>query len=323
MTDMQIQKGAQAGTAEDREAALKTLGIDRASATLAAMLGIEPAAMIRTMKAQCFRGVDPDKVTHEQLAALCSVASALQLNPLLPGMLYAYPDRGGIMPMIGPDGVFKLLSSNPAVRSWVSDVNEYDGNGVPVSATATIFMADGSERRKTVLYSEWFVGSNPNWKARPSHMLEIRALKQCARQVIHGIPWDDDERVIATATMVPSERIAPPALPPASKDAGRKAVAERAKAKTEPQTHQQAPMFSDPPKSPENANSGASGGDATENGELFGDGTEPAKAQSGAPEAPLDGRQAHDDGFPLSANPHIAEGDRAKWDKAWRKADGQ
>lgn len=38
------------------------------------------------------------------------------------------------------------------------------------------------------------MSSNPNWVTRPRHMLEIRTLKQNARQIIHGIPFDEDER---------------------------------------------------------------------------------------------------------------------------------
>lgn len=305
--EMQTRTTAPAPSHAEKEAALQVLGIDRASATLAGMLGIEPGAMVKTMKAQCFRGSKPEDVTNEQLAALCSVASALKLNPLLPGMLYAYPDRGAIMPMIGPDGMFKLLASHPDVKTWASDVDEVDEKGLPISATSVIQMRDGTERRKTVYYSEWVVQSNPNWKTRPCHMLEIRALKQCARQVIHGLPFDEEERAIILATEVKAEVVPRPTLPPASKEAGRKAVAARATAETTLPPTQQAPPAEDPAKSPENANSGQSGDS------LFGDDQAGDPGASESREVPLDGAEAAKAGFSAHDNPHVGGEARKKW----------
>lgn len=164
------------------------------SQILAERLNIDPQTMIQTIKAQCFRGIPPEKISNEQLISFCSVANALKLNPLLPGMLYAYPTKeGGIMPMIGPDGVFQALSSNPDVDVWWTEVTREE-NGTLISATAHIKLKSKSAPlNKTVYLTEWRMQSNPNWSSRPTHMLELRALKQCARQVIHGLPYDEDE----------------------------------------------------------------------------------------------------------------------------------
>lgn len=174
-------------------------------------LGIKPDVMVNVIKAQCFTSTSPDRVSNEQLAAYVSVAAELRkrcpgFSPLLPGMLYAFPaSNGGIQPMIGPDGVFVLLDANPNVDGWETEI-EWQGEGKakrPFSCTATIYLRDGRRpRTKTVYLHEFEMSKNPNWQNRPAHMLEIRALKQCARQIIHGLPMDPEDLAFSGAVEV-------------------------------------------------------------------------------------------------------------------------
>ena len=169
-----------------------------ASSQLAAFIGMDKQMMLDTIKRQCFKG-SPDNITDAQLASFVSVASALRINPLLPGFLYAYPtSNGGIQPIIGPDGIFKMLSEHKDIESWETEVFPADPAMPPTHATCKIWRK-GIERPViyTAAFNEWKVGSNPNWNTRPRHMLSIRALKQAARQLIHGLPFDEDERKIA------------------------------------------------------------------------------------------------------------------------------
>lgn len=169
----------------------------RASHQLAQTIGMDPGAMLETIKAQCFKG-NPANVSNEQLAAFVSIANEMQVNPLLPGMLYAYPIQGGgIVPMMGPDGIFKKLAEHPDIENWETEVFPTDVMLPPTHATTKIFRK-GRERpiSYTAVFSEWKIGSNPNWNSRPRHMLSLRSLKHCARQIIHGIPFDEDERTI-------------------------------------------------------------------------------------------------------------------------------
>lgn len=192
----------------------------KASTQLATTLGIEPAMMIETIKAQCFPNMRPEQISDAQLAAFVSVANTLELNPLVPGMLYAYPQRnGGITPVTGPDGTFKKLGEMKGV-TYECEVFPEDVSQKPTHAKASIYV-EGKERPHTytAIFSEWVVGANPNWSTRPRHMLWLRALKQCARQVIHGLPMDEDEVALAglknvtpeaAAADTPPERTAPP-----------------------------------------------------------------------------------------------------------------
>lgn len=198
----------------------------KASTELSTYLGMEVSAMIDALKSQAFKGKRPDEVTDAQLATYISTANALKLNPLLPGQMYAYPDRqgGGVTVMIGPDGVFTLLSNNPDV------VAQKDGgpafwteHGVDAAGkdTCTGYINHRTKGllKKTIWVDEWVVSSNPNWQSRRHHMGEIRALKQTARMVIHGLPVDSDEHALGemlnvTDTAPESTEAAPIIRPP-------------------------------------------------------------------------------------------------------------
>lgn len=216
------------------------LTVVTSSTKLASFLGMEKGMMIDTIKAQCFKGKRPDEITDEQLAAFISVASVLELNPLIPGFLYAYPERnGGITPIVGPDGTFKKLSELKGV-SYTCDVFPEDPAVKPTHAVALIYVEGKDQPHKYVArFNEWNVANNPNWQTRPAHMLWLRAIKQCARQVIHGLPMDEDERHIAqmhnvtgTGEDVPAADATPRKDPPKRSTRGVSAVTENVKAET-------------------------------------------------------------------------------------------
>lgn len=239
-----------------------TPGFHRATSTLATTLGIEPRMMVDTLKKQCFPGQHADAISDAQLAAFISVANALKLNPLVPGMLYAYPSKnGGIVPVTGPDGVFKMLDEHiteDKLEGYECEVFPEDTTLKPTHAVATIWRKGREHPSKyTAIFAEWVVGSNPNWSSRPRHMIWVRALKQCARQVIHGIPFDEDEVVIGEMRNVtpPPDRAPPP--PRSAK--GAKAAKENA-SKTDvvidavpgdPAPAAPAPLATPPPATPD------------------------------------------------------------------------
>lgn len=210
-----------------------TPGFHKATSLLATTLGIEPRMMVQTLKKQCFPGQHADSISDAQLAAFISVANSLRFNPLVPGMLYAYPSKnGGIVPVTGPDGMFKVLDEQIGEKKldgYECEVFPADITQKPTHAVATIWRAGNSHPSKfTAIFSEWVVSSNPNWGARPRHMLWLRAIKQCARQVIHGVPYDEDEVTIGDLKNVTPD--APPDRPPPPpKTTGAGAVKDGAK----------------------------------------------------------------------------------------------
>jgi len=172
----------------------------KASTILGHALGMETGMLIDTLKAQFFKNVKPEQVSDAQLATVIAVANALRLNPLLPGQLYPYPERsGGVTIMLGPDGIYTLLANNSDIVAtkeggpawWVEHGKDAAGKE---TCTAFINHRMKGLLKKTIWVDEWVVATNPNWASRKKHMSEIRALKQCARQVVHGIPPDMDEK---------------------------------------------------------------------------------------------------------------------------------
>ncbi len=183
----------------------------KASTQLSTLLGVETGMMIDTIKRQCFRGMNADQVSDAQLAAFISVANSLKVNPLLPGFLYAFPDRNGSMtPLIGPETMFKLLAEHPEVDSWETMVYPEDVSLPPTHATTKIYRK-GREKpiTYTALFSEWRMPNNPVWTSKPRHMLGLRSLKQAGRQIIHGIPFDEDEYKMVQMQNVTPESEAP------------------------------------------------------------------------------------------------------------------
>jgi hypothetical protein len=210
-----------------------TPGFHKATSELSATLGVEPRMMVESLKKQCFPSMRPEDISDAQLAAFVSVANTLQLNPLIPGMLYAYPSKnGGIVPVSGPDGVLKKLDEQIAagkLDGYECVLFPEDVTLPPTHAVAKIWRK-GSDRPAvfTAIFKEWVVGSNPNWGARPRHMLWLRAIKQCARQVIHGVPMDEDDIKIGDMVNVTPETHPAPErpTPPKREKKGAAAVAE-------------------------------------------------------------------------------------------------
>lgn len=167
--------------------------------------------MIDALKSQFFKGKD---ATDAQLAVVVSIAKELRLNPLIPGQLYPYPDRSGsVTVMIGPDGIYTMLANNPDIVAQKDGgpafYTEHGIENGKETCTGYINHKIKGLLKKTIWVDEWVVASNPNWSSRRHHMAEIRALKQAARMIIHGIPADNDERVIGEMMNVTPENEAP------------------------------------------------------------------------------------------------------------------
>jgi hypothetical protein len=184
--------------------------------------GIEQKTLVEVIKSQCFRGIRPENVTDAQLAAFISVANSIpNINPLLPGFLYAYIDdrTQSVVPMLGPESIFSMLYNNDDLVSpgegKPAYFTEHAMEGDEPICTAFINHRTKGTLRKKIYVREWIVEKNPNWQKRPKHMAELRALKQCARQVIHGMPEDEDEKMLREMQNVTPGAAARADLPPA------------------------------------------------------------------------------------------------------------
>ncbi len=147
-----------------------------------------------TLKQTCFKG--GTSVTDAQMTALLIVAQQYSLNPFT-RELYAFPDKGGIVPVVGVDGWSRIINSNP----------QFDGMDFEQDAdscTCTIYRKDRAHPTKL---TEWMAeckrpGVKP-WESHPYRMLRHKAMIQCAR-IAFGFGGifdaDEAERIIENST---------------------------------------------------------------------------------------------------------------------------
>jgi len=174
-------------------------------ARLAERFGIDADKMMGTLKATAFRG----DVTNEQMMALLVVAEQYELNPWTKE-IYAFPDKGGIIPVVGVDGWSRIINGNP------------DFDGMDFNQSENIVTHEQSEhkpcpewvecvmhrkdRSHPVVAREYFdecyrkpfVGRNGlvigPWQTHTKRMMRHKAMIQCARLAFGFVGiYDPDE----------------------------------------------------------------------------------------------------------------------------------
>jgi len=127
--------------------------------------------LTNTLKQTCFKSGTP--VTDAQMTALLVVAQAYGLNPFT-REIFAFPDKGGIVPVVGLDGWSRIINSHEQF-----DGMDFDQDAE--SCTCTIYRKDRSHPVKvTEWLSECKRGTQP-WQSHPKRMLRHKAMIQCAR----------------------------------------------------------------------------------------------------------------------------------------------
>ena len=117
--------------------------------------------------------------TNEQVAALLIVADQYDLNPFTKE-IYAFPQRGGIVPIVGVDGWYKLIHRDPKLNGIQVEF-DYSKDGDLFSATARIFKKDWEHPVEVTELMVECKRNTPAWNNQPHRMLRHRALAQCAR----------------------------------------------------------------------------------------------------------------------------------------------
>jgi phage recombination protein Bet len=148
--------------------------------------GVEPTKMLDTLKATAFKSDKP--ISNEQMMALLIVAEQYHLNPFTKE-IFAFPDKGGIVPVVGVDGWSRIVNEHP-----MFDGVEFDMAPDGAWCTCVIYRKDRSHAiRVTEYLQECKRGTQP-WSTHPRRMLRHKALIQCARLAFGfaGI-YDEDE----------------------------------------------------------------------------------------------------------------------------------
>ncbi|ENN89117.1 Bacteriophage recombination protein [Rhizobium freirei PRF 81] len=143
--------------------------------SMAAKYDMEPTAFVNAIKATVIKG----ECSNEQFAAFLMVAKEYDLNPLTKE-IYAFPDRGGITPIVSIDGWMNLINSHPQFDGMeFVDTNGADGK--LHSVECKMYRKDRQRPTTVIEYmSECFRQTDP-WKKWPNRMLRHKAAIQCAR----------------------------------------------------------------------------------------------------------------------------------------------
>lgn len=203
--------------------------------TFADKLGVDQDKMMKTLKDTAFKQpakrqgqnwVTPE-ITNEQMMALLVVANRYDLNPFV-REIYAFPDRKGIVPIVGVDGWSRMINNHP----------QFDGMEFEYGPEAT--KADDhhkaafewikcsiyrKDRKRAVVVTEFFdevyrkpfetmkegksVVSPGPWQSHTKRMHRHKAMIQCARLAFGytGIyDQDEGERVIEGAIVIDDDQ---------------------------------------------------------------------------------------------------------------------
>ncbi len=182
---------------------------------------VDPKKMMVTLKNTAFRQQDGKAVTDEQMMALMVVANQYHLNPFTKE-IYAFPDKGGIVPIVGIDGWSRLLNENEQFDGMKFEYSgtpgQIDGHHKPCpeSITCIIYRKDREHPTEVTEYLDEvykppfvknkgkqgeYVVQGP-WQSHTKRMLRHKAMMQCARIAMGftGIyDQDEAERIVAAS----------------------------------------------------------------------------------------------------------------------------
>lgn len=148
-------------------------------------MGSSGSEVAETLKATAFKG--STQVSDAQMIALMIVAQQYGLNPFV-RELYAFPDKGGIVPVVSVDGWSRIMNTHP----------QFDGmdfKSDAESCTCIIYRKDRTHPTSATEYmDECKRDTSPAWKSHPRRMLRHKAMIQAARLAFGftGI-YDQDE----------------------------------------------------------------------------------------------------------------------------------
>ncbi len=167
-------------------------------AKFAAKYSIEADKLLNTLKATAFRQNGNQDISNEQMAALLIVADQYGLNPFTKE-IYAFPDKGGIVPVVGVDGWSRIINEHPQSDGFEfvesEETTTFEGKTVPVWMEVHIYRKDRARPIKVrERFAEVVRASMQPWKSHPSRMMRHKTLIQGAR-LAYGFAgiYDEDE----------------------------------------------------------------------------------------------------------------------------------
>jgi phage recombination protein Bet len=162
---------------------------DTVMGSMAQRYQMKPADLLDVLKKTCIRG---EGVSDAQVKAFCLVANHYDLNPFL-REIYAFPQGGGIVPIVSVDGWSKIANRTGAFDGCEFEFAER-GDGNPISCTCTIHVKGREHPVRVTEYMTECQRPTPTWKQMPHRMLRHKAFIQAVRVAfgLGGI-YDEDE----------------------------------------------------------------------------------------------------------------------------------
>lgn len=188
---------------------------------------LDPGKMMGTLKATAFRqkGQRAQEITNEQMAALIVVADQYNLNPFTKE-IYAYPDNGAIVPVVGVDGWARIINEHSqadGIEFRESDeVVTHERNEhkpCPAWIECVLYRRD---RKHPTIVREYFdevyrapfkEGMRGPWQTHTKRMMRHKVLIQAARLGFGftGIHDADEAERIIDASAIDGEVVPNPA----------------------------------------------------------------------------------------------------------------
>lgn len=173
--------------------------------------GVDANKMLDTLKSTAFKQQGDREVSNEQMAALLIVADRYGLNPFTKE-IYAFPDKGGIVPVVGVDGWARIVNEHPQCDGfefiYADKKTDFSGKQVPEWMEVRIYRKD---RQRPVIVREYFEevvrkGMQP-WQSHPNRMLRHKTFVQGARLAFGfaGVFDEDEGQRIAERDMGPAQ----------------------------------------------------------------------------------------------------------------------
>jgi phage recombination protein Bet len=181
---------------------------------MAERYGMEPAAFESTLRATVIK---PDKngraPSREEFAAFLLVAKEYGLNPITKE-IYAFTDKGAVVPIVSVDGWSNLINSNPHFDGVTFDDHQ-DDKGNLTSITCNMYRKDRSHPVSVTEYMAECKRDTDPWRRWPRRMLRHKAMIQAARYAFGfaGIYDEDEGERIIEAKAIPEPPVPPPAPP--------------------------------------------------------------------------------------------------------------
>lgn len=171
-------------------------------ARMAEHFGVSPKGLYTTLAKTCFRKPDGSAPTNEEMMSLLIISEKAGLNPML-GQIYAFPGKnGGIVPIVGVNGLREIATANPEYSGVRFEYSErvVSVAGVECNESIRCFVKrrrpDGYvfESEGIAFFTEKFRPTEP-WKNQPRHMLSNKALIQALKNTFPALSslYDEDE----------------------------------------------------------------------------------------------------------------------------------